>query len=730
MNKKKQKLPTIFKKKYSEKKLKKKILKRIHIPKDREMIKELFIPGEKGKFEIVQEIPEELRPRLKALAKSIKKNKGVVTTWKAAIILIIVGSALVFNLFFKDRVIKQVLEQGLESVFQAESSVKKPQLSLLKGVFSYESLQIADSGDLSRNLIETGSASFKISIAELTRKRIHIEESSLSGVQWDTERETVAKAKESKSEEGTEGDKKESPLDVLALSSDEMDYKSLLEEQKENLKSFKLIDSGNEKIDAFIEKWSGIFDEKEKEIRNITKEVESLKTINPRSIVSLDQVLSAKDQIESVYPKVEETRNSLMTLRSDFLEEKDQLTGLYDEVQDVMEDDIYYLKGLTDFSSGDMKSLASGAAEKYIRKRWNDYYEKGLKALEVYEKFKTTKSENTTGDKQKELRREGRSIPFYSPELPDVLVKKILLSGGTDDTGVMKIEVNSLTDDPDKLDEPSSFQAEWLNGSTSITLDGIADGRTNAQQPFFMEILSPSNIFEINDGISTLQIDALKSQADISGISYSVPEKEGIMTELKIQLKDIEIVQKDSDNFIAEAVLDIMSTIETVDVEAEILVTRSGIEKIRVKTDLDNILSDKIGDYIKGMADRYEEEIREYLTAYISDYLEGNELLMSAMNAIGADSLDQLSSVDGIKKLLDSKIDEIESEKQAIIDKAEKLMAEAEARIKTEADAAEKKAREEAARLKAEADAAERKAREKADKALQDAADKVKLPGF
>lgn len=726
----KKKLPKIFKKKYTEKKLKKKILKRIHIPKDREMIRELFIPGEKGKFEIRKDIPEDVFPRLKPLAKSIKKNKGALTTWKAAIILVILGTALIFNLFFKDRVIKHVLESGLETAFQAESNVEKPRLSFLKGFFSYESLQIADSDNLSRNLIETGRASFRISIPELTRKRIHIEESSLTEVQWNTERETAAIANESKGDDRGEGEEKESPLDILALSSDEVDYKTLLEDQKANLKSFQLIDSGNEKVDAFTEKWSEIFDEKEKEIRNLTKEVKSLKTIDPRNINSLDQALQAREQIESIYPRVEEMRKSLISLRSDFLEEKEQLTGIYNEVQDVMEEDIDYLKGLMDFSSGDMKSLASEAAEKYIRKRWNNYYEKGLKALEVYEMFDTRKSENAAAKNEEVQRRSGRNIPFYSPDLPDILVKQILLSGGTDETGIMKTEVNSLTDDPDKLGEPSSFLAEWVDGSTSITLDGIVDGRSDALQPFSMKILSPSNTLELNDGISTLQIKRLKSKADISGTSYSVPEEKGIMTEFAVQLKDIEIVQKDPDSFLAEAVLDIITTIETVDVEAEIFVTRSGIEKIRVKTDLDKILSDKIGDYIKGMADKYEEELREYLTDYISDYLKGNELLMSAMDAIGADSLDQLSSVEGMKSLLDNQIDKIESEKQAIIDQAEKLKAEAEARIKAEADAAARKAREEADRLKAEAEAAEKKAEEEAEKALQDAADKLKIPGF
>ena len=179
------------------------------------------------------------------MAKSIKKNKGAVTKWKAAILIVLIGTGVIFNFFFKDRMIKQLLEKGLETVFEAESTVERPKISLIKGIFSYESLQIADAGNLSKNLIETGPAIFKISIPELTRKRIHIEETSLTGFQWDTERMVDGKPVHSDKVRELGGDEsKGNALDVLALTPEEMDYKALLESQKENLKSLNLINMG------------------------------------------------------------------------------------------------------------------------------------------------------------------------------------------------------------------------------------------------------------------------------------------------------------------------------------------------------------------------------------------------------------------------------------------------------------------------------------------------------
>ncbi len=742
-------IPKLFTKKYSEKKLKKKILKRIHIPKDREMVRELFVPSEKaGNLELKQEIPRDILVRLAPLAKSIKKNKGAVTRWKAAILIVIIGTGVVFNFFFKDRMIKQLLEKGLETVFEAESTVEKPKLSLVEGIFSYESLQIADAGNLSKNLIETGPAVFRISIPELTRKRIHIEETSLTGVRWDTERMVDGEPFQPDQTGEKDGDKsKGSVLDVLALTPEEMDYRALLESQKENLKSLNLINSGNEQIEEFSERWKGIYNEKEKEILSLTKEVKSLQSIRLEDIRSIEDGKAAIARVEALYPGIEETTDSLKGLQKQFNAEKKNLTGLYDEVQGMMEDDIDYLKGLVDFSGGDIRSLASNAAERYIRTRWNDYYEKGLKALDVYEKLKGKQQEMADAAEEKkkdEPRREGRIIPFPSPDLPTVLVKQILLSGGTDDTGILKTEVRSVTDAPDKIDDPTTFLTDWQQGASSISLDGTVDGKSGAEQFFTMNIVSPGNSLKMDDGIPALQVDTLKSKAAITGKSYTLQSQDALMTELDILLTSIEIEQS-SNGFIAEAVMGIMNEIDRVELEADVLVSRKGIEKIDVRTDLDNILADKIGDYLKDLADKVEEELREYLLDFLKPYLEDNEALQKVMETLGVESLEQLTSMEGLRGILDEKKKELTNQADAILAEVDRLKAEAErlareeaAKLKAEADRLKAEAEAEAARLQAEAEAeaarrqaeVEAAAQKAAEEAAKEVTDKVKLPGF
>ncbi len=702
---KKIKIPGIFQKKYNVKTLNKKIIKRIHIPKDREMILNLFKENSDGEIEIIKEIPEEVLIRLKPLAKSIKKNRGMVSRWKAISVLFIVASILIFNLFFKDKLVTNAVESGLESIFKAEVVISKLKLSLIKGIISYQSLSIADAGNTSRNLLETGPAEFRISISELTKKRVRIEEMSLTEVKWDTPRASDGALSEStKQEKDKNGGRFSETLDFLSLGQDELNFEALLEDQKDNLTSLNLINHGNKEIDAFTERWEVVYFEKNKEIKDLAADIEDLKSLPIQDTRSIEEGQLIAQQVKDLYPRITKIKDGLTALHDDFMEDKNRLMDLEEMIGSAIDEDIAYLNGMLDFSSGDMRSLASDAAEKYIRNRWNTYYENGLKALEVYERFQDREKKESKEEKGFQ-RDNGRNISFPSPDNPGFLIKHILLSGGDSNSGTFTTEIRTLTNEPDKLTEPLTFLADWGSGQTTIKMDGVLDMRSDSEIPFRVEIESPENLVSLEDGIPALNINSLSSKADISGVSITVKDKNAVLTTLGITLTDLDIQQENGEGFISEALKEILENMDSIDLRAEILISRDGLEEVKVQSDLDDILSDQIGGYLQEMADGMEAELRNNLSEYISSYLEENHVLQSSVTALGVESLDQISSVDDLERTLDDKQNELENKAKAII--------------------AEKEA--EAAKLKAEA---KKKAQDEASKLLEQATDKIKLPGF
>ena len=74
---------------------------------------------DKGKYVFTGDIGKKETKRLKTLAKSIKKNKGVFVVWKLALVLILAGAIAGFNILFKNKLLESLAEQGLETVFGA-----------------------------------------------------------------------------------------------------------------------------------------------------------------------------------------------------------------------------------------------------------------------------------------------------------------------------------------------------------------------------------------------------------------------------------------------------------------------------------------------------------------------------------------------------------------------------------------------------------------------------------
>ena len=154
------KLPRLFRKKYTEKKFKKKILKKLYIDKDKTYVQSLFavVPGT-GKQQRVAVPADTLFTksevsRLKTLAQQIKKQKGRVR-W-LPLIACIAAVAVITGcvILFKDILIKKGIKSGLESVFGARCDIAYVHLGILDSEFIVQGLAVADKNNTMTNLFE------------------------------------------------------------------------------------------------------------------------------------------------------------------------------------------------------------------------------------------------------------------------------------------------------------------------------------------------------------------------------------------------------------------------------------------------------------------------------------------------------------------------------------------------------------------------------------------------
>ena len=128
------KIPSIFRKKYTSKKLQKKILKKLFIPADKTYIESLFIEVEKkGKKQIpifaipaesIQNFDKKEKKRLKIIAKQIKKQKGRIN-----FVPLIVSSQFHLALFFSKINLLRLLLQKLVKIFLRHVAILRTSIS-------------------------------------------------------------------------------------------------------------------------------------------------------------------------------------------------------------------------------------------------------------------------------------------------------------------------------------------------------------------------------------------------------------------------------------------------------------------------------------------------------------------------------------------------------------------------------------------------------------------------
>jgi uncharacterized protein (TIGR03545 family) len=720
----KNKTPKLFRKKFKLKKWKK-LLKQIHIPSDRKMVEELF-ELQNDRMVIQEDISKEILKKLKPLAKSIKKNKGMVTKWKGLILLVLAGSILIFTFFFKNMLIEKGLEMSLEKIFQADVDVITPRFSLFKGEFSIQGLTVQDKDSPGKNLFETGPTSLSINIPELTRNRFRIETMILEDFQMNSSRESDFMEETPAESEGSK-----SMVDLSGLTDMTDDptgqIKALIEEQKGNLKTLNFIDGAENDLDEFTAKWETEFKNSREEIEEFTSKYSNIRQQSLPSITNLEEGKDLITEYEGYYDEIQNKRDEIAALQKKFQQEKENLLNYKSEIEGLIQEDLAYLEGLLVLPGrNEMKDFVSDKIKEILMQRFQGYYDKAMKIMPYYEQYKENQKENAPA-KVETKRLAGRTVLFPSPDSPKFLIETIDLSGGDDYSGYFSMNITGISSEPENWPDPVRLSSQWDSDSLDMSLQGFIDLKENAQELFHFTFDSPDNPISWIEGIPELAVESTHAQLSYLGSSYPLPEEKGIVVSLDMDFSEIEIQKGDQDTIIAKVLDETIQEIQEFIVTAELHITEKGIQSIDVKSDLDNILKSRLGDLLKDLPQQGVEELETVLRDMISENLLASDKVNETLENLNIDSLEQLNSLDDLKNQIKAVEDQAKGQTEALLKEyedqaraeADRLLAEAEQK-KKEAEAAA-----EAEKKKAEAEA-EAKAKAEAEKLK----DSIKIPGF
>lgn len=498
-------LPRLFRKKYTEKKFKKKILKKLYIDKDKTYVQSLFadVPGT-GKQQRVAVPADTLFTksevsRLKILAQQIKKQKGRVR-WLplvacVAAVAVITGCVILF----KDILIKKGIKSGLESVFGARCDIAYVHLGILDSEFTVQGLAVADKNNTMTNLFEIERIAMDFDLVQLLKKRFAAEELSVTGVQTGTARQTDGalppkKQKEEKSEPSRfqqtvtafASEKinsiQNTVIDMFAAYNPE----TLLDNFYAQLSSPAVIQKAQTEVETILPAWQN----KPAEITaSITAAVESGQTAaafdwqsiqsNPTAIK--DGIQLVTDTIENVTQLQKELEGTIEMLQRDAATVQD----LSDQARRAVEADYNLvnteINKITSFTIQDGQDFLTGAFDTVIASLLGKYYPVFQQVLGYIQEYASNAKDKPAQPEEKKpalSRYEGRTIEYRTDRNPSFLIEKMHGSGSSEAFS-LDVNISDISNDMDKWGKPVVLQGSVSHGGMSDSFSGTIDTREN-----------------------------------------------------------------------------------------------------------------------------------------------------------------------------------------------------------------------------------------------------------
>ena len=530
----KKKLPRMLRKKYSQKKFNRKILKRIYIPRDKDFMSSVFLPVEGAKKPCLA-IPDDRLftkqelVRLKNLSKEIRKQRGrvkLIPLAAVASLIVLMVSAL---LIFKDPLIKKGLQSVMQSIFGAKVDIAYLHLGLLDTNFTIKGLEVANRNDTMKNLFEIGGLTVDFNLLQLLKSRFVADEMSVTDVRVNTERETdgalpadyaqtsrLEQVKTRVTEFTLEKTEvlKGSVTEIFAQYNPE----TIINNFYSQLSTPDLVKEIEQEVNVVIDAWKPVPAELTASVNKLVADGQAVVNFDWGSIQSnptqirnaIASIKAASDRATSLYRETEQTMKMLQR-------DVDLIQSLTDKTQRAVTADFNLVGNevnkITSFSiKEDGMEILSSSFEKIIADLFGQYYpmfqEVMVYVQDISAKNAAKQADAVVVEEEKKpgiQRYEGRTIEYREDNVPSFLIKR-MHGSGADGSFSLSLDVNDISNDMTKWGKPASISGVVGHGGMSDSFYGALDLRENR----------PGDLVELNYSGAGYTID------------MTVPEEEAI----------------------------------------------------------------------------------------------------------------------------------------------------------------------------------------------------------
>ena len=545
------KLPGLLKKKYTQKQFDKNILKKLYIEDDRKYVVSLFKKTDvKGKEKLAVPMDMELTKkdvaRLKAIAKSIKANKGRVKVGSFIAVAAVIAVVGISVTLFKNQVAKYGIKTAMQNVFAAKCDIDSVRVEIFGAQLTVNHLAQANKDEPMKNIFEFEKLDLNFNLAQLLRGRFDAENIEISGVALGTERKTsgalptkavMQKVDEVKDESGfysalkdKSGTAFDTAKDSLTAAFAAYNPQNVAEDIKENFKSAQKAKEVEEQVKAMVDAWKAKPAEIESQVKKFQSSAQSLASINVNNLKTPAEIQSAISKITSAIDSGKTVKTNVESVSNSIKGDAAKVKSLSDELAKAVAEDKALISekvGMyTSFNSDTAKGILSGCLDSVAYETLGKYYPYLKQAIDYAGGMKNanagdSKSGEKADKKAKKATKKtatgrlaGRDVYWNADRVPKFLIERLKASGlGLEATAT------DISSDMDKRGAPMVARGTYTTEKQVHSAGLTIDARTSSTAPLISGTYSGNNYPIAMDMTKAVSADGVPSLDGITTIS-------------------------------------------------------------------------------------------------------------------------------------------------------------------------------------------------------------------
>ncbi len=547
--------------------------------------------------------------------------------------VIVIALITAFNILFFDILLKKAFIATGEMIFGAKVEVDSLKTSFIHLSLEMTGLKCADRNDYFKNVIDIDQIKFQAKFSPLLRKKIVIDEMSVTGLKWGTERKTSGKLppkKEKKFEKKKKKDGMFSKFFEGAKNKATSEFNNLpavdafakIEAQTKNFDVNSLINAADLQSLNEINKLSAETEAKYNNYKTkisgykIEEKIEETKTlindISKTKSFALSDISASAGKIE----KLKENKKELESILKDLNNAKKDLTesvNFTKQIQGMINKDIDSLSSKVALPGLDTRNIS----RILFGQQWINRTDKIIYYMSLVKKYMPEKK----AEKEVKERQKGRDIIFKQKQYPDLLISKINITGttaknsktqGINFSGFIK----NITSSPDMIGSPVTLEIKGNDGSRSLLVEGIFDYRGNASDNILKITLkglsgSALNIPD-NDYLPLINTGNM----NMYGI-FSLKDNK-FLCSADIKLADIKEKQIPG-NAAMKYIVKITNSIKSFSVSAKAGVNDKNESEFNISSDIDKKISEAVSSLFASQIAEVKEKARSEINKMIQE---------------------------------------------------------------------------------------------------------------